>query len=138
MPIALLDEDATIEVKDSDLGLPGGDEDTTYTVRVVTPQVAKRIRKAHTQRKPNPVTHRMEDVTNHETFAEALWDYVMKDWTGPLWKGKPVGPDDMVPTSSGEVKAKTQLDGGRKAALLEKAGANEVVDDPSASFRGAP
>lgn len=136
MSIALLDEDATLTVADSDLGVAGGDDGTTYTVRVVTQQVAKRIRQRFTQKRPNPVTHRMEDITDTEKFGEALWDYVMCAWSGPLWKGQPIGPDDLVPTSAGEVKAKTQLDGARKAALLERAGANEVVDT-DASFRGS-
>lgn len=136
MPIALLDEDATLTVADSDLGLPGGDEGTTYTVRVVTQQVSKRIRQKFTTRKPNPSTHRMEDVVDHEKFGEALWDYVLTGWSGVLLRGQPIAPDDMVNTSAGQVKAKSQLDGARKAALLERAGANEVVD-ADASFRGA-
>lgn len=135
MPIALLDDDATLTFKDSELGLEDGDDATTYTVRVVTPQVAKRLRKEHTTRKPNKQTHRMEDVIDYEKYGEALWDYVLKSWTGVVFRGKPIGPDDDVATTDGVVKAKTQLDGVRKAALLERAGANEVVADTAASFR---
>lgn len=138
MPIALLDEDVTLTVTDAELGLGDGDPSTTYTIRVVTPQVAKRLRRQHTTRKPNPATHRMEDVTDYEKYGEALWDYVLTGWSGVLWRGQAISPDALVTTSAGEVKAKTQLDGARKAALIEKSGANEVVEDTSASFRGAP
>lgn len=137
MPIALLDEDVTLTITDADLGLHDGDPSTTYTIRVVTPQVAKRLRRQYTTRKPNPSTHRMEDVTDYEKYGEALWDYVLTGWSGVLWRGKVIGPDDVIDTSTGPVKAKTQLDGARKAALIEKSGANEVVEDTGASFRGA-
>lgn len=133
MALALLDDDNTIEVRDADLGLDGGDEETVYTLRVVSPQVIKRLRAANT--KPRPTGGRgMEPVLNTDKFGEELWDYVLKSWTGPTWKGQSIGADDMVQTSGGPVKAKTQLDGSRKAALLERAGANEVVTDAD-SFR---
>ena len=135
MALSLLDDDATIRVKDSDLGLDGGDEDTVYTIRVVSPQVVKRLRKQHTSRRPTG-GQGMADVLNTDAFAESLWDYVLVGWAGVIFRGEPIAPDDMVDTSAGPVKAKTQLDGSRKAALLERAGANEVVDT-DASFRAS-
>lgn len=134
MALSLLDEDATLAVKDSDLGLDGGDEATVYTLRIVTPQVIKKLRKAHTTKRPSG-GQGMMDVLNTDAFGEALWDYIMIGWTGVVYRGSPIGPDDYVQTSAGQVKAKTQLDGSRKAALLERAGANEVVPDEAASFR---
>lgn len=138
MAIKLLDEDDTITVKDSDLGLDDGDEGTTYTVRVVAPQVVKRIRKAHTKKRPTG-GQGMADVLDTEAFGEALFDYVLAGWSGVLHRGAAIGPDEMIQTSTGAVKAKTQLDGSRKAALLERAGANQTVaEGREDSFREAP
>lgn len=122
MALALLDDDATIDVADNELGQDDGDEGTIYTLRVVSPQVIKRLRREHTKKRPTGGSG-MADVLNTEAFGEALWDYVLKAWRGPLWRGKPIDADEIV----NGVKAKTLLDGSRKAALLERAGANEVV-----------
>ena len=129
MALALLDDDATIDVADNELGQDDGDEGTVYTLRVVSPQVIKRLRKEHTKKRPTG-GQGMADVLNTETFGEALWDYVLKSWRGPVWRGEPIDADTIV----NGVKAKTLLDGSRKAALLERAGANEVVA-PDGSFR---
>jgi hypothetical protein len=133
MALALLDEDALIDVKDSELGLDGGDDATVYTLRVVTPQVIRKLRKQHTVKRPSGGQGMVEQI-NTDTFGEALFDYVLQAWRGVVFRGVPVGADDMIATSTGNVKAKTQLDGSRKAALLEREGANEVVDT-DASFR---
>jgi hypothetical protein len=129
MAIALLDDEATLEVADHELGQDDGDEGTIYTLRVVSPQVIKRLRKEHTKKRPTG-GQGMADVLNTEAFGEALWDYVLKSWRGPMWRGKAIDADEIV----NGVKAKTLLDGSRKAALLERAGANEVVT-PDATFR---
>ena len=136
MALALLDDDRQIQVRDSELGIDGGDDDTIYTLRQVTPQVIKRLRREHTSRKPTG-GQGMAEVLNTEKFGEALFDYVLASWSGVLYKGTPVAADDLVTVAGGSVKAKTQLDGARKAALLERAGGNEVVD-PAESFRPAP
>ena len=136
MPIALLDDDATLTVKDSDLGVENGDDATTYTVRVVTPQYLKQLRKQFTKKMPTG-GRGMEDVTDVEKFSEAIWDYVLVGWSGVLLKGEPIEPDTVVNTKFGPMKAKTQLDTDRKTALWKLAGANEVVADPAPSFRGA-
>lgn len=135
MALALLDDEATIDVADSDLGIEGGDEGTIYTLRVVTPQVIKRLRRENTKRRPSG-GQGMLDVLDTEKFGEALFDYILCRWEGVIYRGQPIGPDDTVQTAAGPVKAKTQLDGQRKAALLERAGGNEVVDS-TASFRDA-
>lgn len=137
MPIALLDDDVTFTVTDAELDVEAGDEQTTYTVRQVTPQVIRRLRKAHTKRKPTG-GQGMADVLDVDNYAEALFDYILAGWEGVVFKGKPIGADDVVTVGGVAVKAKTQLDSSRKAALLERAGANQVVaagrDD---SFRPA-
>lgn len=133
MALKLLDEDATIRVADNDLGLDGGDDATVYILRVVTPQVIKRLRKQHTKKRPSG-GQGMVDVLDTDKFGESLWDHVLLGWEGVVYRGEPITPDTVIETSEGAVKAKTQLDGSRKAALLERAGANEVVTD-DASFR---
>lgn len=137
MPIALLDDDVTFPVTDAELGLENGDETTVYTVRQVTPQVIKRLRKAHTKRKPTGGSG-MADVLDVDAYAEALFDYILPSWEGVVFKGQPIAAEDYVTVGGVSVKAKTQLDSARKAALLERAGANQVVaagrDD---SFRSA-
>lgn len=137
MPIALLDDDVTFPVTDAELGLENGDETTVYTVRQVTPQVIKRLRKAHTKRKPTG-GQGMADVLDVDAYAEALFDYILPSWEGVVFKGQPIAAEDYVTVGGVSVKAKTQLDSARKAALLERAGANQVVaagrDD---SFRPA-
>lgn len=137
MPIALLDDDTTITLKDSELDIEGGDDGTTYTIRVVSPQVVKKLRKQFTKRKPTG-GQGMADSLDVDAYAEALFDYVLMGWSGPMWKGQPIGADDYVVTGGVQVKAKTQLDGSRKAALLERAGANQVVaEGRDDSFRPA-
>lgn len=137
MPIALLDDDVTFTVTDAELDVDHGDEGTIYTVRQVTPQVIKRLRKAHTKRKPTG-GQGMADVLDVDSYAEALFDYILPSWEGVLFKGQPVAAEDYLTIGGVSVKAKTQLDSARKAALLERAGANQVVaagrDD---SFRPA-
>lgn len=126
MPIALLDDDVTFPVTDAELGLENGDEDTIYTVRQVTPQVIKRLRKAHTKKKPTG-GQGMADVLDVDAYADALFDYILPAWEGVLFKGKPIGAEDMLTIGGVQLKAKTQLDSSRKAALLERAGANQIV-----------
>ena len=129
MAISLLDEDATIRVADSDLGVDGGDESTVYVLKVVSPQVIKRLRRKNIKKRPTG-GQGMQEVLDTDAFGEDLWDYVLVGWEGVLWQGEPITPESVV----NGVKAKTLLDGSRKAALLERAGANEVVD-PGESFR---
>lgn len=138
MAISLLDDEATLDIKDSEIVDDGGDDDTVYTVRVVSPQVIKRLRREHTKKRPTGGQGMAQEL-NTEAFGEALWDYVLKSWAGPLWRGQPLSADEIVSgvTQDGKqwsAKAKTLLDGSRKAALLERAGANEVVT-PDGSFR---
>lgn len=138
MPIALLDDDTTLTFRDSELGLEDGDDATSYTIRVVSPQIVKKLRKQHTKRKPTGGAG-MADSLDVDAYAEALFDYVLVSWVGPMWKGQPIGADDYVTTGGVSVKAKTQLDGSRKAALLERAGGNQIVaEGRDDSFRAAP
>lgn len=137
MPIALLDDDDTLTLKDSELGLDDGDEGTSYTIRIVSPQVVKRLRRQFTKKRPTG-GQGMAETVDIDAYAEALFDYVLASWSGATWKGQPIGADDLITTGGVTVKAKTQLDGARKAALLERAGANRVVGEGrDDSFRTA-
>ena len=140
MPIQLLDDAAEIDVKDSDLGMSDGDETTVYTLRVLSPQVYRAITKAHTKKRPTG-GRGMEDVLDTIAWSDAIWDHVLKGWNpgAVLWQGKAVSADDLVTLRDGsQAKAKYQLDGPRKTALLDRAGMNTVVptaDDRDRSFR---
>lgn len=139
MAIQLLDDDDVITVKDSDLDVANGDDGTTYTVRVVTPQYVKTLRKLHTKKRATG-GQGMADVFNAEAFSEAMWDYVLMAWTGvvhPETK-QPIDPDEMVATKYGPVKAKTRIDGSRKLALMDLAGANQTVGEGHAESFRAP
>lgn len=140
MPIQLLDDAAEIDVKDSDLGMPDGDEDTTYTLRVLSPHVYRKITKDCMR--PVPTGGRgMGKELNVEKFSDAIWDYVLKGWNhgAVLWRGQPVDAETEVTLSDGTVlRAKYLIDGPRKTALLDKAGMNSVVpstEDKEHSFR---
>ena len=139
MPIQLLDDGAELEIKDSDLGVPDGDEGTVYTIRVLSPQVYRRIQKAHTKKRPTG-GRGMEDYLDIPAWSDALWDYVLKDWNpgAVLWRGEPVQADTLITLRDGkQEKAKYQLE----SALLDKAGMNTVVQSPAEkeqSFRSTP
>ncbi len=142
MPIQLLDDAAEIDVKDSDLGVPDGDEETTYTLRVLSPQVYRKLTKDCTKAVPTG-GRGMEKQLNVEKFSDAIWDYVLSGWNrgAVLWRGQPVDADALVTLNDGaQVKAKFLLDGPRKTALLDKAGMNSVVasaEHKEQSFRPA-
>lgn len=140
MPIQLLDDETLVEVKDTELGVPDGDEGTVYTLRVLTPQVYRRITKQHTKKRPTG-GRGMEEYLDPIGWSDAIWDHVLKDWNpgAVLWKGRAVSADDLVTLGDGtQVKAKFQIDGPRKTALLDKAGMNQVMpsqEETEKSFR---
>lgn len=141
MPIQLLDDEQTISVSDTDLGVVDGDPEVTYTLRVLSPQTYRRITKQHTKKRPTG-GRGMEDYLDTVAWSDAIWDYVLHSWNpgAMLWRGQPVGADDLVIQNGEQVKAKFQIDGPRKTALLDKAGMNAVVqtaDDKERSFRPA-
>jgi hypothetical protein len=143
MPIVLLDSEDTLTLTDAELMPDGGDEGTSYRLRIVSPQVIKRIRRQFTKKRPTG-GQGMADAVDYEAYGEALFDYVLESWSGPTWKGEPVGANDIIETrdqTTGEVarvKAKTTLDSARKGAMLERAGANRVVGEGrDDSFRTA-
>lgn len=131
MALRLMSETDTIEVADTELGVPNGDKDVRYTMRPLTRDVYKRVIKPHTSKKPNPRTRQMEDVVNAEAAQEDLIDTVLVGWTGIVYDGQPAPCDREM---------KLKLDPFRIGALLEKAGLSQVVEegDQTASFRRTP
>jgi hypothetical protein len=120
-----------ITVADNEI-VPGGDPETTYTLRLLTRDDYRRVVREHTTKVPNRRSHAMEDVTNWEAVGERLLDMVLTGWTGILHGGEPA-------PCTAEMKAK--LDSARSAGLLDRAGMNQIARSAEAkadSFRGAP
>ncbi len=129
MPVQLLDPDKQITVKDSELeDVSDGDPETTYTVRQIPPEVNRDITKRSTSHPPNRRTGSRETVVDHFAVFDDLLDYALIAWSGILDRGEP---------APCERAYKMRLDVARKAALLSRAGVNEVVALQKAhSFRG--
>jgi hypothetical protein len=127
MAVKLLRDDDNITIKDADL-VEGGDKDTSYTLRHLTPEKIDEIRERHT-RKAN---YRRPAKTNEKLVDQDLLDYVLIAWTGIVDGDKP---------APCEIEYKLRLDKIRRSELLRTAGMAEVVDDEedtetrAASFR---
>ena len=128
MALNLKTLDAIEEIKDSDL-VPDGDKETVYKIRHITIEKNREVVKRHTRKVPNRRTHTQDSVTDYEAVGDELLDYVLVDWSGVVSDGTP------LPCTTDN---KLLLDGVRRAALLEKAGMNEVQAAPerrAESFR---
>lgn len=122
MPRQLQTEDATFEVRESDLDeIADPDPEVVYVLRELTTRKWRELNKAHTTRKPNKRTGRMEDVQDAEGFADALVDYVIADWRGIIDGGQP------APCTTAN---KMRLDGVVKSALVGRAGLTQIVREP--------
>jgi hypothetical protein len=120
MPLQLLSPDTLLEVRDVDLpDVASPCEDVTYTVRQMSPAIAREMAKKHTKRRPNSTTHRMEEILDREALGEDVIDYVLVNWTGVLM------PDGTPAPCTAEHKSQG-LDGARKIALANIAGSNAV------------
>jgi len=106
-----------ITVCDADL-VPDGDKDTTYSIRHLTIEKNRELRRKHTKRKPNPRTHVMEDETDEYALSDEQFDYALADWKGVVAGG------EAVPCTRDH---KMLLDGLRRDAILRKAGLNEIA-----------
>jgi hypothetical protein len=128
MALQLMGDDDRIVVRDDDLGVSGGDPETTYTLKPITRDVYKRTIAGRTKKVPNQRTRQMEDATDWSAVSEDLLDYTLENWSGVLWSGQPAPCDrDM----------KLKIDPLRAAALLERAGMNQIAlgGDRGESFR---
>lgn len=137
MALQVLDEQDTRVVRDSELGLDdGGDPETTYTIRVITPAVQRRLQKAAVGKKPMG-GRVMSDEVDPSKFTHLLLDYLIVSWSGIVNSktGEAIDPDQMVQTQDGPMKAKfVVIDQARMGALSRIATTNEVVS-LDASFR---
>src|SRR5262245_46155790 len=124
MPVQLLDEDKPLTVKDSDLpDITDGDDGTTYTVRQITPEKSKEIRKKHTTHPINRRTGVREELVDADAVLDDTIDHILTGWSGIVHKGKPVDCTREM---------KLLLDYPRKTALVIVAGGNQV--DREGSF----
>lgn len=127
MALELRDESATFPVTDDKL-ITGGDKDTSYTVRRLTLDKHREIRRRHTK----AANYRKPERIDEDAFQDDLFDYVLVGWSGVVANGEPV-PCDW--------EHKRLIDVPRRIALLDLAGMNEIAaaeDARGESFRPAP
>lgn len=89
MALELFQPGSTFTVKDSEI-VPGGDPDTTYTVRYFTADDADRLRKQATTQKYNPTHQRMEEEFDGLAYALSIVDHVIAGWEGIVRDGQPL------------------------------------------------
>jgi phospholipid N-methyltransferase len=104
-------------VSDADL-VADGDKDVTYQIRHLTIEQNREFVKQCTKRVPNKRTHQMEDVTDWEEVSDTQFDYVLADWANIQDSAK----QPLACTKEN----KALLDGGRRLAIMTRAGINEV------------
>jgi hypothetical protein len=114
MAISLLRENDEFTITDAEL-VDGGDKDTTFTIRRITPAELKVIEKKHTT-KPN---YRRPEKLDVEAYRNDVIDFVLRNWTGVLDRGEPVAC---------EREYKLLLSNIRKIAIMERAGMEDVTD----------
>ena len=125
MALELKDESATWTITDADL-IQGGDKETTYTIRRLTLEKHREIRRRHTSK---PTYRRQYEHVNEEAFQDDLFDYVLVGWSGVIVNGKE------APCDSAH---RALLDVPRRIQILDAAGMNEIraqEDARDASFR---
>ncbi len=121
------DDDATFDVKETELGLDQADAGATYTLRPLTRDVVKRFVKAHTSRVRN------EERMNNAAFNEDCLDYCIVAWRGI----RDIRTKEDAPCTR---EWKLRLDGFVSQALMQRAGVNQLQADEAdrlESFRGA-
>jgi hypothetical protein len=113
MALELKDESDTWTITDADVMPDGGDKDTVYTVRRLTLDKHREITKLHTKK----ANYRKPERPDIPKIQDALFDYVLVDWKGVVKHGQP------VPCVW---EHKRLIDIGRRVALLDEAGLNEI------------
>lgn len=133
MALKLIDPDEPFTVTDVSLGVGDGDTDTSYTLRPLTRDVWREIKKRHTTRVRNKRTGALDTEIDWEAFNDDLLDHVVIGWSGVvLSHGEPA-------PCTRDLKLRG-LDSARCAALLDVAGLNRVEAaeaDAGDSFRRA-
>lgn len=132
MALHVTNDDTTIAVVDSDLDVPNGDPETSYTIRLLTREVMKDAIKRHTTR-ARQRTGQMVTEVDWPSVNDDLFDYALVGWQGVLWNGEP---------APCERSLKLRIDILRQQALLEQAGMSQVsksdAEVRSESFRATP
>jgi hypothetical protein len=119
MAVQLMDENATREVKDSELPIPDGDPNTVYVIRSITKAKYRQVIKRHTRPVPDKQSRRMVDQTDAQAVSDDLFDYALADWRGVTLHGQP------VPCTP---EHKALLDSVRTSAILDAAGIGAVEE----------
>lgn len=120
MPLTLKTTSDTLTITDA-LLVPEGAKDVTFTIRHITIEKNREVQRKYTTKVPNRRTHQRDDVIDWEAVTDELLDYALEDWSGIEFNGKPAPCDS---------EHKALLDGIRRAAILERAGMNEVQMAP--------
>lgn len=124
MALELKDESASWTVKDSEV-LTGGDPTVEYTIKRLTLDKHREIRRKHTKQ----ATYRKPERVSEEDFQDDLFDYVLVGWKNVVGSGQPL-PCDW--------QHKRLIDTARRVSLLDMAGLNEIAasgDARDESFR---
>ena len=129
MAVEVRKADDTLTVLDSELdGVTNGDPETTYTLRTLTTDKVRALRKPYQRERMNPRTHQREELplTDDDTAAYALdlLDYAIVGWSGILYQGQPL---ECVR------QHKDLLDSSRKSGVLAAAGLNRSTPAGGAS-----
>ena len=130
MPLVLKSTEDRQPVTDAEL-IDGGAKDVMYVIRHLTTDQHREITRQNTKKKPNKMTHQMEEHVDWAKVSDDLLDYVLTDWSGVI------AEDNPLPCT---LQYKLLLDAQRKTAILQFAGMNEVLAAPerrAESFREA-
>jgi hypothetical protein len=109
-----LNDQTEITVLDSEL-ITGGDSETSYTLRKITPEKQRELVDKHTRRGNN----RRQETIDVDRLQEDQLDYALTAWKGVLDRGKPAD-------CSRENKI-GGLDLERRVAIITRASITDVV-----------
>lgn len=125
MAIRLLSDSDQITVRDSDI-IHGGDTETSYVLRKITPEKQRELLKKHTRSGNN----RRGETLDIEALQQDQIDYVLVSWEGVLDNGQPA--------ECSRANKVNGLDMARRLALIEHAGMTDIVaaaEGRATSFR---
>jgi hypothetical protein len=128
---ALLTENETFEVCETDLEVAiATDKGVFYTLRPITIEKAREIRKRHTKRVINRTTHQKDEVVDTTDVTNDLLDYALCAWRGIEDKGQAV---------ECSLVNKLRLPPAIQSGLLDLAqSGQQTKDDKEQSFRPSP
>lgn len=124
-------QDLFVTVRDVDLDVPSPDPNTTYRIKLLTPQQQRDLADKHTRVEWNKKTHEKEKVTDWLALSEDTIDLVLVEWTG-------VEDADGTPAPCTREAKVIGLDLQRRRQLIEMSGAmhRDAEVAAVASFRG--